>query len=39
MAGPVLAHRLVMGPEARVGGVTGDDIVAAALGGVRAPAI
>ncbi len=39
MAVPVLAHRLVMGPEARVGGVTGDDIVAAALGAVRGPAI
>ena len=39
MAIPVLAHRLVMGPEARVGGVTGEDIVATALGGVRAPAI
>jgi MoxR-like ATPase len=39
MAGPVLAHRLMMGPEARVGGVTGDDIVTAALGAVRAPAL
>ncbi len=39
MAGPVLAHRLMMGPEARVGGVTGDDIVAAALGAVSAPAL
>ena len=39
MAGPVLAHRLMMGPEARVGGITGDDIVTAALGAVRAPAL
>jgi MoxR-like ATPase len=39
MAGPVLAHRLMMGPEARVGGVTGEDIVTAALGAVRAPAL
>lgn len=39
MATPVLAHRLVLGPEARVGGITGEDIVAAALGGVRAPAL
>jgi MoxR-like ATPase len=39
MAGPVLAHRLMMGPEARVGGVTGGDIVTAALGAVRAPAL
>ena len=39
MAGPVLAHRLMLGPEARVGGITGEDIVTAALGAVRAPAI
>ena len=39
MAGPVLAHRLMLGPEARVGGVSGDDIVTAALGAVRAPAL
>jgi len=39
MAGPVLAHRLMMGPEARVSGVTGEDIVTAALGTVRAPAL
>ena len=39
MAGPVLAHRLMMGPEARVGGITGEDIVTAALGAVRAPAL
>lgn len=39
MAGPVLAHRLMMGPEARVGGVTGEDIVTAALGAIRAPAL
>jgi MoxR-like ATPase len=39
MAGPVLAHRLMMGPEARVGGVTGEEIVTAALGAVRAPAL
>ena len=39
MAGPVLAHRLMMGPEARVGGVTGEDIVTAALAAVRSPAL
>ena len=39
MARPVLAHRLMMGPEARVGGITGEDVVAAALGAVRAPAL
>ena len=39
MAGPVLAHRLMMGPEARVGGVTGEDVVAATLDTVRAPAL
>ena len=39
MAVPVLAHRLMLGPEARVGGVTGETVVAAALGAVRAPAL
>ena len=39
MAVPVLAHRLVMGPEARVARVSGEDIVEAALGGIRAPAV
>lgn len=39
VAGAVLAHRLVMGPEARVAGVHGDTIVAEALSAVRAPAL
>jgi MoxR-like ATPase len=39
MAAPVLAHRLMLGPEARVGGVTGERVVADALGAVRAPAL
>ena len=39
MAVPVLAHRLMLGPEARVGGVTGETVVDGALGAVRAPAL
>ncbi len=39
VARAVLAHRLVLAPEARVGGVHGDDIVIEALAGVRAPAL
>ena len=39
VAGAVLAHRLVMGPEARVARVYGDAIVAEALNAVRTPAL
>ena len=39
VAGAVLAHRLVMGPEARVARVHGDAIVAEALSAVPTPAL
>jgi MoxR-like ATPase len=39
IAPAVLAHRLVVGPEARVGKVDGDAIVAETLASVRAPAL
>jgi MoxR-like ATPase len=39
VAPAVLAHRLVMGSEARVSGITGSDVVNEALRAVRAPAL
>jgi MoxR-like ATPase len=39
VASAVLAHRLVLGSEARVGGITGHDVVNEALRAVRIPAL
>ena len=39
VAPAVLPHRLVMAPEARVGGVSGEEIVAEALSAVRSPTL
>ena len=37
LAGPVLAHRLILAPEARATGVTADELVAEALAGTPVP--
>ena len=37
LAGPVLAHRLILAPEARATGVTADDLVGEALAGTPVP--
>ncbi len=39
VASAVMAHRLMLGPEARVAGVTGEMVVADALATVHAPAL
>ncbi|HUF01171.1 MAG TPA: MoxR family ATPase [Gaiellaceae bacterium] len=38
VATPVLPHRVILAPEARAGGTTGDDVVREALAQVRVPA-
>jgi MoxR-like ATPase len=38
VAGPVLAHRLILAPEARAGGVTAEDVVRGALRETPVPA-
>jgi len=38
VAGPVLAHRLILAPEARAGGVTGEDVIREALRETPVPA-
>jgi MoxR-like ATPase len=38
VAGPVLAHRLILAPEARAAGVTGEDVIHEALRETPVPA-
>ena len=37
LAGPVLAHRLILAPEARATGVTAEDLIGEALAGTPVP--